>query len=99
MRRGGELISSQDGGRRRLSAPQNGRRTLMNEAKLDQLLGGVRRKLHAATPTAVPPYPGCLPFERARALALDPERWREEEQAHAMGCRRCARLVRSFERE
>jgi hypothetical protein len=41
----------------------------------------------------------CLPFARARALTLNPDRWEPEERAHAAGCRRCARLLASFERQ
>ena len=79
----------------------------MNSAELQQLLGTVRG---AAGPrsepedgrgaTSPPPHPfppECLSFERTRALALDPGRWRAEERRHTATCRRCRRLVASAE--
>lgn len=71
----------------------------MNQISLDQLLSTAR--LAGGDLDAVPPPfpPGCLPFDRARVLALDPERAAQAEQAHAAACRRCDLLVREFGRE
>jgi hypothetical protein len=71
----------------------------MNEARLDELLATVRGALRAGTAPGAPSAPGCLSFARARALVLDPERWRADERAHVAGCRRCARLLHTFEQE
>lgn len=50
------------------------------------------------SPDALGVSPGCLPFARARELALDPVRWTEDEREHAAGCATCTVLVKRFER-
>src|SRR5207302_9935437 len=69
------------------------RKSAMNETVLENLLAAVRGRLQDADTRrgALPDL--CLTFERARTLALDPARWREDERAHAAGCRLCRLLV------
>jgi hypothetical protein len=69
----------------------------MNKITFDELFAQARQRLSSRPPARTGP-PGCLLFARARALALNPDRWTASEQEHVAGCRRCARLVRDFER-
>jgi hypothetical protein len=71
----------------------------MNAAGLDELLSVARTRLREPVPEGESIASDCLSFARARALALNPDRWTAAERSHAAGCRRCARLLESFERE
>jgi hypothetical protein len=70
----------------------------MNDTALQNLFAAVRARLQDGELRRETADDTCLSFGRARALALDPGRWRDAERAHVTNCRRCQVLVAGMSR-
>jgi hypothetical protein len=68
----------------------------MDDEGLDRALQSLKRRTVASLPEREPGEPECLPFARARLLALNPAFETRAERLHLTTCRACRRLVERF---